>query len=198
MERKMEDRRNIKTEELIKDIFLNLLKEKSLNKITVAEISRLANIGRGTFYLHYSDVYDLYECIERDAISKMKKIFKEAFPTTNSENSMKLAISLTEYIEENKDLFRILVRSDSSNTMYKIKKSFYSEVFDENTLINPTMNDEYNQIESIFVVSGIVGVLERWIIEGFKIPSSSVAKMLNNVILKINKSEQKSEQKTSL
>lgn len=187
MERKMEDRRNLKTEELIKAVFLNLLKEKSLNKITVAEISRLANIGRGTFYLHYSDVYDLYECIERDAISKMKEIFKEAFPTTNSENSMKLAASLTEYIEENKELFRILVRSDPSNTMYKIKKSFYSEVFDENTLINPTMNDEYNQIESIFVVSGIAGVLERWIVEDFKIPSSSVAKMLNNVILKVNK-----------
>ncbi len=53
----MEDRRNKKTEQLIKRVFLKLLKEKSLNKITVAEIARLADLGRGTFYLHYGDVY---------------------------------------------------------------------------------------------------------------------------------------------
>lgn len=76
----MNDRRNEKTEQLIKGTFLKLLKEKSLNKITVAEISRLANLGRGTFYLHYDDVYDLYENIERKIIDDLKSIFKSAYP----------------------------------------------------------------------------------------------------------------------
>lgn len=183
----MEDRRNIKTEQLIKDVFLNLLKEKNLIKITVAEISRLANLGRGTFYLHYSDVYDLYENIEKDVIEDLRNMFKDAFPTTDSDKSKKLTMSLVEYIENNKDLFRILVRSDMGNTMYKIKKSFYSDVVKENAVVNPSMNDQYSYTESVFVVSGIVGVLERWIIDGFKRPSVSIAEMLNAIISKINK-----------
>ncbi len=182
----MKDRRNTKTEKLIKSVFLRLLKEKNLNKITVAEISRLADLGRGTFYLHYSDVYDLYEAIEAEAISNLEEMFKNSFPTTQPDNSIKLTVALTQYIEENKDLFKILIRSDAGNAMYKIKKSFYSDVFDENVAVNPSMSTQHNQIESVFVVSGIVGVLERWVIEDFKTPSASVAKLLNDVILKIN------------
>lgn len=46
---RMEDKRNVKTERLIRTVFLELLKEKSINEITVAEISRKADLGRGTF-----------------------------------------------------------------------------------------------------------------------------------------------------
>ncbi len=183
----MEDRRNAKTERLIKGVFLKLLKEKDLNKIAVAEISRLADLGRGTFYLHYSDIYDLYERIEEETISNMEKMFKASFPTTDSDNSLKLTAALAEYIEENKDLFRILIRQDAGNTMHKIKKSFYSDVFDENASVNPWMSKQHNITESIFVVSGIVGVLERWVIDDFKTPSDSIARSLNDIILKINK-----------
>ncbi len=183
----MEDRRNIKTEQLIKGTFLKLLKEKDLNRITVAEISRLANLGRGTFYLHYSDVYDLYENIEKCVIDDLRDIFKESFPTTNSDKSKKLTMSLADYIEKNKDLFQILVRSDMGSTMYKIKKGFYSDVVKENAAVNPSMDTQYSYAESIFVVSGIIGVLERWIIDGFRISKVSVAEMLNLIIMKVNK-----------
>lgn len=91
----MDDRRNAKTEKLIKETFLSLLKKKSLNKITVAELSRQANLGRGTFYLHYTDVYNLYENIETDLMGNLTKTFEKAFPTTNAENSRKLIKELT-------------------------------------------------------------------------------------------------------
>ena len=38
---------------------LDLTKEKPINKITIAELSQQADIGRGTFYTHYEDIYDL-------------------------------------------------------------------------------------------------------------------------------------------
>lgn len=113
-------------------------------------------------------------------------MFKESFPTTDTNNSMKLVTALVGYIEDNKELFQILVSSDTGNTMYKIKKSFYSDVFDENTAINPMMNSQYSFTESVFVVSGIIGVLERWIIDGFKVSSVAIAEMLNKIISKVN------------
>lgn len=120
----MKDRRNEKTEKLIKDVFLELLKAKDINKISVSEISRQANLGRGTFYLHYDDVYDLYESIENDVIEDLKSMFESSFPTTDSDNSLKLSNSLVSYIENNKNIFRILTHSNIGNTMYKIKKNF--------------------------------------------------------------------------
>lgn len=182
----MNDRRNEKTEQLIKEIFLKLLKEKSLNKITVAEISRLANLGRGTFYLHYDDVYDLYENIERKIIDDLKSIFKSAYPTTDKNNCDKLTRSLIEYIENNKELMIILIKSNEGNTLYKIKKDFYMDVINENKNINPLMDSKYKLVESIFIVSGIIGVLEKWIINDYSISSESISNMLNIIINKVN------------
>jgi len=182
----MNDRRNLKTEKLIKDVFLNLLKTKDINKISVQEISRLADIGRGTFYLHYVDIYDLYESIEQEVITDLKDMFKTSFPTTNSSNSLKLSNSLVTYIEKNKELFKVLIRSNFGNTMNKIKKSFYNEVYDENSIVSPFLSKQYSLTESIFVVSGIIGTLEKWILDDFKITGETMAKMINTIILKIN------------
>lgn len=62
-----EDRRTKYTRQTIKDTFLKLLEEKSFAKITVTEICKLAEINRGTFYLHYYDTEDVLD----DIISEM-------------------------------------------------------------------------------------------------------------------------------
>ena len=44
------------TVHMIQNIFLELLKEKPVAKITVKEICERAEINRSTFYKHYQDV----------------------------------------------------------------------------------------------------------------------------------------------
>ena len=46
------------TQNTIEQIFLTLLTQKELPKITVREISKQAGINPSTFYAHYQDVYD--------------------------------------------------------------------------------------------------------------------------------------------
>ena len=53
------DRRTKYTKNIIKETFINLLEKKELNKITVSEICKIADINRSTFYRYYLDVYDL-------------------------------------------------------------------------------------------------------------------------------------------
>ena len=55
------DLRVIKTKESIEQAFLSLLAKKPLQKISVVELAREARINKGTFYLHYTDIYDLYQ-----------------------------------------------------------------------------------------------------------------------------------------
>lgn len=67
----MKDRRTIKTKRAIRESFLELLKEKEVQQITVSELSRKADLGRGTFYLHYQDVFDLYEQLEKELFDQL-------------------------------------------------------------------------------------------------------------------------------
>lgn len=63
-----EDRRTRYTKNLIKDTLLELMHEKSFDKITVTELCRNAEINRGTFYLHYVDIYAVLDELEEDAL----------------------------------------------------------------------------------------------------------------------------------
>lgn len=54
-----EDRRNAYTEKVIRDALYQLLQSSPINKISVTEVCRLAEINRSTFYLHYTDCQDV-------------------------------------------------------------------------------------------------------------------------------------------
>ena len=57
------DRRTKYTRKVIRDAMMELLNTKPYSKISVAEICRLAEINRGTFYIHYYDVDDVLDDI---------------------------------------------------------------------------------------------------------------------------------------
>lgn len=56
-----QDLRVMKTKRAIMAAFDALLQEKKLDKISVTELAEKAEINKGTFYLHYTDIYALYQ-----------------------------------------------------------------------------------------------------------------------------------------
>lgn len=62
------DLRTKKTQRAIREAFLTLRAKKPLERITVKELAELAEISKATFYLHYQDIYDLSDQMQRDVI----------------------------------------------------------------------------------------------------------------------------------
>ncbi|MCR5509551.1 MAG: hypothetical protein K6F54_01140 [Lachnospiraceae bacterium] len=58
---KKPDLRVKKTKRAIYRALMDLLKKNNLENITVLELTEVAEINKSTFYLHYSDIYDLYQ-----------------------------------------------------------------------------------------------------------------------------------------
>ena len=74
MEEKI-DLRVMKTRRAIQSAFLKLIQEKPVNKITVTQLAARAEISKGTFYLHYLDLFDLYDQLVKDAVGKIADSF---------------------------------------------------------------------------------------------------------------------------
>lgn len=68
------DLRIIKTRRLIRDSFVELLNIKGFSGITINNIADVAMINRSTFYLHYTDKYDLLQQIMEEAIQNILQL----------------------------------------------------------------------------------------------------------------------------
>lgn len=55
---------------------------KTLNQISISDITRHCNINRGTFYLHYLDKDDLIQSIRQELLHQAAAILKKQMPHT--------------------------------------------------------------------------------------------------------------------
>ena len=74
---KAEYRSAIRSRRMIREAYMELLKEKDLSKITVTDIIKRADLNRATFYAHYPDVRGVTEEIENEIIGKILEVLKE-------------------------------------------------------------------------------------------------------------------------
>ena len=175
----MEDRRVAKTKRIIKQVFLDLLKTNPINKISVSEITRLADIGRGTFYFHYLDVYDLQEKIEDEICDNLLMIFDKIYKTPA--NFKPLFFAIIDYISEHGDLFSLLVvkHAASSKLMQKIRQFFVSKI---SSLIPEKYMADYHKVRILFVVSGVIGVIDDLVRKDSKLEKEMISRELSKMM----------------
>ena len=65
------DRRVVRTRQQLREALTELLKTKSVQDITVCELADKVDISRGTFYLHYKNVFDMLEKIEQESLDNL-------------------------------------------------------------------------------------------------------------------------------
>lgn len=70
--------------------------------------------------------------------------------------------------------------------MQNIKKDFNKIALTESKEIHGNTNLQFDYVEAVFVVSGIISVLEQWIVGEMKISKEEIAHILNDILLKIN------------
>ncbi len=107
------DARKRYTQMVLKQSFLKLLKEKSVNKITVKELCELSQINRATFYTHYSDCFALLESIENELIDE----FEKSLRYVNSFDVAALIEALYTMVDQNQEACRTLILGNTSSAV---------------------------------------------------------------------------------
>lgn len=105
------DKRIIKTRTSIKKAFIELVEEKSINKISVSDLAAKALVNRSTFYLHYADVASVAEDIDREIEKSISECF-EGFSISDIYASTYLFFKkLTARLDENEAMKRYIIFS---------------------------------------------------------------------------------------
>ena len=73
-----DNRRVLMTKRIIKDIFIEMLEKKNIQKIYVRELFETADINRSTFYKYYESQYDLLAEMQNDLLIQIEEKCKDA------------------------------------------------------------------------------------------------------------------------
>lgn len=113
---KAEYRSAIRSRKLINMALADLLQEKPLDKITVTDVVRRAEINRGTFYAHYTDIPDVIHHVIQDIFSNLREEVFE-LPQRMEDIPHFLVLKLQEILEENRDFCQKVMSSSASDLL---------------------------------------------------------------------------------
>lgn len=115
-------RNSIRSREMIRRAFIELLREKELDRITVVDIVGRADLSRNTFYAHYQDIYAILEEYQQDTLVQFDTILAETEAQQGFDDVEQLLHRIVQYIHENKEALQVLVNTkQTADFVQKLK-----------------------------------------------------------------------------
>ena len=181
------DLRVVKTKEALHTALLTLLKNKPLEAISISEICRIAKVNRGTFYLHYAQVGDLFEEYFKEIMDDLANSYQEPYrhvTKLNPKNLNPSTIRIFHHVEKYKEYYRIILSKNVPLTYY------YLLLEEVKRLLTGTISKNYYIEEGIdsnfhtsYAANAMLGLIIQWYNDDFQ----QKASYLNEQLVKILK-----------
>ena len=180
---KAEYRSSIRSKNLIKKAVAKLIHEKEISKITVSDIIREADISRGTFYAHYSDVSSVLEHIENEEL-KILMEYVDRFGFENIISNITLLIEqICEYLDKDKEYYRMLARSNVlNNFLWRLVEVYYDRLLEIVYSQQKTQNKDEANTYLVYITSGAKQVILSWLDDGIQATPKEIASIVGSLV----------------
>ena len=158
---------------------MKLLQEKPIEKVTVTEICRSAEINRTTFYKYYDNPYDLMEKLQSEFLAQLEQKL-----ITQSATDLRPAFQIVlEEAQENLDFFRYLY-TDSSDRSFReeLFALCYQPNMERVRKLRPELDEKRQNWLYFFIAEGLNGILKQWILNGLEQPAEEIAEFAENLV----------------
>lgn len=166
---KAEYRSSLRSKKLITDALVELLDEKPVDKITVTDIVKKADINRGTFYAHYDNVSDVVNTMFQNAFEVIKESV-DASSSISEPNFESMLRQLQAVMEENLEFFRKIYTSDINMVVYEqISNILLSYILEHEEAFSNVPHEDFVFYTS-FYSGGIIKLYRDWFVGVLPIP----------------------------
>lgn len=107
-----EDRRARRSRRLLRESFVSLVLERGFSAVTVEDIAARADVGRATFYTHYSDKDALLDQIVSDLIDDMNARMAPLVSTSTEGFTGKPVLEMFRHVAEERAAYRVVLRGE--------------------------------------------------------------------------------------
>ena len=157
------DRRTRRTTSKLKDILIDKLRTKPIERISVSELCEAADINRSAFCKHYSDIYDLLDDIEaeflRDIDLVTASVIKHPLPPKD------VTALILDFIKKYRELLTILLFRRGGGAFFESLHSKVLYLFRKKVLQNyyvpEDLEDDVLTDTLLFISSGFYSIYLR-------------------------------------
>lgn len=178
------------TRKVIREVFVKMLNERPLNKITVKDIVLACEINRNTFYYYYPDLYSiLTEIFE----TELQKVIEEYNDTLSWEDSFLVA---TQFALENRTAiyhaYNSIQKEELERYIYNVSGNVMKR-YVENTSTGIKACEGDKRLIATFYQSALTEMVLHWIASGMKEYPQKVIKRIGllfdgNIALSLKRS----------
>lgn len=179
------DRRVRKTRRQLRECLITLLKEKKVQDITVRELTDMADLNRGTFYLHYKDVFDLLEKTEAELQEDFNQLVCKHDAVDLKQRPSVIFNEIYSLVYDNADMIEILLGENGDlNFVNRLKQLIREKCLKDWMEVFRSGNAAAFDAFFSFIVSGCIGLVQYWLQTGLKETPEQMAKLTEHIITK--------------
>lgn len=165
MEEKKLYRNAIRSRQMIRKAFMELLEEKPVEKITATDIIQRANINRSTFYAHYPDARGITDEIVSEVTRMFQIMLSQIDFSVFFDDPMPILAKVMDFLQENQVLHQKLLRSSLAMEQLEQLKS----VLIRQVLATPNLpvedRDSLGTVLRVhMLLSGLVDTYRQWLL----------------------------------
>lgn len=185
MKEKILDRRVRKTRMQLRRCLAALLKEKKIQDITVREITEMADLNRGTFYLHYKDVFDLLDQIEKELLTGLEAALQKYQAAELQKKPSLVFADVFQYAKDNADMVQILLGENGDlNFVNQVKELVREKCLKDWLELFQLRDSRGFDAYCAFIVSGSLGLVTYWLENDMKESPEELARICEEIMLK--------------
>ena len=182
-ELKKEDRRVRRTKKLLTQALTELLQKKQVNEITVKELTDLADMNRGTFYMYYKDIFDMREKIEDELFQRLDVIAQSHEHGDPTQQVKPILLDLFRFIEENQEMCRVLLSPNGDmnflHRLYEAIRERSLEIWKDQM---GSLGEKEFDYRYSFVIFGCAGMIRAWVNRNCQETDMQMAELADRMI----------------
>ena len=162
------ERRRLQTRKLLIQTTLQLVLEKGYDAISIQDITDRADLGRGTFYIHFKDKEEVVWTAVRDLFQELEQAAHKQLDRRMPQVEYYGLLSIFSHAEKNRDLYRVMFGGRGAAMLTARVQDLMAEAFLYDIRNAPARPDiKFNLPEEIRaqLLTGVVSRLLFWWLE---------------------------------
>lgn len=148
----METKKSAKA--LIQNAVLTYMNQKPLEKITVVEVCKSIGISRSTFYLYYSDCFQVWESIQQHFCDQLIDIMSRLEGSPDQKSMLTIHRAVLDLIQENQQVSAILLHTRIQSPAFERVLSYAKELARKNLKGRTRLDEKSLEVVLTFIVYG--------------------------------------------